>query len=436
MLFRSTNPVLPPVSYKDAILNGLPLEDGLYVLDSVIDMRQFFLYMDSETPFLELVSAISPALLEGELNPSSAASVAERAFDFEPELVMLDENFSLLNLYNGPTGVFKDFGTTYIAALMDAFAPPDRKTMVLSAARCDTGVSIAHAFRNRANITSVILYPSGTIHGLDEASFVENGGNIIPIQIDGSFDDCQRLLVEVIKDRDFSGRYSITTANAINVGRLLPQTFYFLYAFVKVKKFVSGALRFSVPCGNFGNLIAGLYAWKFGMPVNGFVAAMNTNNAFGEFFSGKEWTPKPRVQTISPALDVSVPSNYARLASFYEEAPLVMRNMVFPQSIDDDTTRAIMKATWEKHGIVLDPHTAVALAAAQRSAKLENGASDFHTVVLAPEHPAKQAALVSRVLGIDIDIPERLALLKKECKPTAHIPPETDALESAIASCV
>ncbi|MDR2193502.1 MAG: threonine synthase [Treponema sp.] len=433
MLFRSTLSDTPRVSYKEAILNGLPPEGGLYVLDSVMDMRQFFLYMDSETTFQELLSAISPVLLQGELNPLTASEVAIDAFDFEPELQPLDEHYSILNLYNGPTGVFKDFGIAYIAALIEEFAPYDKKTMVLSAARRDTGVSIAHAFDKRKNIISVILYPSGTIHGLDEAAFVENGGGVLPIQIDGTFDDCQRLITETMKDRDFVGRYSVTTANAINVGRLLPQTFYYLYAFIKVKKRLSSDLRFSVPCGNFGNLIAGLYAWKFGMPVNGFVAAMNANNAFANFFSGRTITPKQRLTTISPALDVCFPSNYERLVSFYDEAPLVMRNMVFPQSIDDETTRSTMKEVWMKYGIMLDPHTAVAFAAAKKSAEIKN--EEYHTVVLATGHPAKYAEVVSETLGETVAIPEKLAVIKKECKPTACIPPHLDTLESTIASC-
>lgn len=433
MLFRSTQADTTPVSYKEAILNGLPPEGGLYVLDSVMDMRHFFLYMDSETTFRELISAISPILLQGESNPLSAASVVESAFNFEPELRQLDEHYSILTLYNGPTGVFKDFGIAYIAALMEEFAPADKKTMVLSAAQSDTGVSIAHAFHQRKNIISVILYPSGVIRGLDEKTFVENGGNIIPIQINGVFDDCQRLVREIMKDRDFVGRYNLTTANAINVGRLLPQTFYYLYAFIKVKKWLSGDLQFSVPCGNFGNLIAGLYSWKFGMPVNGFIAATNANNVFANFFSGKTSVAKRRIATISPALDVAFPSNYERLLSFYNEAPLVMRNMVFPQSIDDEVTRKTMKDVWKRYNIILDPHTAVAFAAAERNA--ETSGNERHTIVLATAHPAKQASLVFDTLGQMVAIPEKLSQLKKECKPMACISPQIDALENAIASC-
>ena len=237
--------------------------------------------------------------------------------------------------------------------------------MILSTTRGDSGMNLDRLFSGRQGLTLVILYPAGPIRGLDPSGFVSNGGNIIPIQIRGTFDDCQRLITETINDRPFAQRYCITSANAINLGRLLPQAFYYLYAFIKIKKRLSGDLFFSFPSGNFGNLISGLYAWKFGLPVNGFIAAMNTNNAFGDFIHGRNFNPRPVKATNSPALDVSVPTNYARLCSFYDEAPAVMRNMVFPASIDDITTLRTMEQAWKQHGILLDPHSAVAFAAAR-----------------------------------------------------------------------
>ena len=328
MQFRSTKSKLPLVSYKDAVLNCLPPGGGLYVPDQAVDFRQFFLHMDEKTSFNELVAAIAPSLLEGGLNPVSALKVAQSAYNFQPELTRLDDRFSLLNLYNGPTGVFKDFGIAFMSAILEEILKEDGKAMILSAANPDIGVSMAHAFGGRKGISLVLLYPSGQIRGLNPSSFIQNGGNIIPVQIKGTYDDCQRLVMETINDREFSERYNVTSANSINAGRLFPQVFYYFYALIQVKSFLNGDLIFSVPSGNFGSLIAGLYAWKFGMPVNGFIAAMNVNNAMGGYIRGQPFVPKPLVYTNSPALDVSVPVNYERLASFYDEAPAVMRNMV------------------------------------------------------------------------------------------------------------
>ncbi|MDR1398830.1 MAG: threonine synthase [Treponema sp.] len=436
---QSSSPSLamPLVSFKDAVLQCLPPEGGLYVPSSVLDMRQFFLYMDASTTYPELVETLTPVLLQGDLNPVSAALLAQSAFNFEPELVQLDERFSLLKLYNGPTGLFKDFGTGFLAAAMEEFLKNNEHSMVLSAVRDATGISIARAFAGRQNITCCLLYPSGPIHGLDLSTFVPNGGNILPIQIRGTFDDCQRLTTESIYDTPFAERYHITTANARNPGRLLPQSFYYIYAFLKLKKQLLGNLIFSVPSGNFGNLIAGLYAWKFGLPAGGFIAAMNANNSVGDFIQGKPFKPKLPIATISPGLDVAVPSNYARLSSFYAEAPAVMRNMVFPASIDDKTTVATIGQVWKKYGVLLDPHAAVAFAAAERLIEAHGlSSSEAHIVVLATGHPAIEGGLIREITGQTIKMPEHLIALRKRTDPIAIIDPQLESLESAIASCV
>jgi threonine synthase len=396
-------------------------------------MRQYILYMDTETTFPELVRALAPALLQGELNPLAAARVAESALDFEPVVTKLDDTFSVLSLYNGPTGVFKDYGIAFLASLMEELFKDEQRLMILSAARQDTGVSIARAFAGRSGITSVILYPSGPVRGLDPGSYVTNGGNIVPIQIRGTFDDCQRLIVEAINDRPFAERYHITCGNAINPGRFFPQALYYFYAFIKLKKALTEELFFSVPCGNFGNLIAGLYAWKMGMPVNGFIAAMNANNAFGDYIRGGAFKPGKLIQTNSPALDVSVPSNYERLASFYAEAPAVMKNMVFPDAIDDRATVMAMESVWKTYKLLLDPHSAVAFAAARRLSR--SAGFNGHIVVLATGHPAKQAELIAQATGQELEVPEKFANLWKKTDPVATIPPRLGALEGAIASC-
>jgi threonine synthase len=435
MQFRSTKSKLPLVSYRDAVLQCLPFDGGLYVPDQVTNIRELLLHMNEKTSFNDLVALVAPALLEGGLNPISASRVAASAYNFSPELVKLDEEFSLLNLYKGPTGIFKDFGIAFLSAILEEFMDEGQQAMILSAARADTAVSMANAFSGRKGILLVLLYPSGQIRGLDSSVFVQNGGNIIPIQVRGTFDDCQRLVVETINDREFSMRYNVTSANTINAGRLLPQVFYYLYAFTQLRNKLNGDLIFSVPSGNFGNLIAGLYAWKFGMPVNGFIAAMNINNAFGDYIQGKTFRPKPLISTKSPALDVSVPLNYERLASFYDEAPAVMRNMVYPASIDDDLTIQTMEHVYKKYKIYIDPNTAVAFASAQKVIG-ENDLKDYaHTVVLATGHPAREANIAEEAAGQSIDIPESILALKKRCDPIAIISPELEAFESAIASC-
>jgi threonine synthase len=214
----------------------------------------------------------------------------------------------------------------------------------------------------------------------------------------------------------------------------LPQSFYFLYAFVKLKKYLNGDLIFSVPSGNGGNLIAGLYAWKFGMPVNGFITAMNANYAFGDLIQGRRVMPHPVRHTNSPALDVSRPSNFERLASFYEEAPAVMRNMVFPATVDNAATLEAMERFWKRYSIIIDPHAAVAYAAAEQLSSSFDPSG--HVVILATGHPAKEAETVIEATGQSIEIPQRLAMLREDTDPLALIDPQLDALEGAIASCL
>ncbi len=433
MRFRSTRTPDSTVSFKDAVLQCLPIDGGLYVPVAPVDLRQFFLYMDESTSYPDLVATAMSPLLEGELNPMSASRVAESAFAFEPVLHRLDDRLSLLELHNGPTGVFKDFGIAFLAAVMEELLKGGGRAMTLTASTGDTGSSVAQAFAGRKGITTVILYPKGHVRGLDPTTFIQNGGNILPIQIEGTFDDCQRLILEAFEDRPFALRYGLTSANAINIGRLLPQSFYFLFAFIKLKREVSGDLFFSVPSGNFGNLIAGLYAWKFGMPVNGFIAAMNSNDAFGDYLRGKAFSPRPPITTVSSSMDVGNPSNYERLASFYSEAPSVMRNMVFPETVDDAATKAAMVRAWKTHGVLLDPHGAVGYAAAERAlaSDLEGG----HVVVISTGHPAKYAKLVESVTGQAPVIPKALSSLALEVEPVATIAARLDVLEAVIAGC-
>jgi threonine synthase len=427
------------VSFKDAVLGCLPEDGGLYIPESAPDLRPFFYHMDEETSFTELAAVITPLLFEGELNPLAASRVAKNAFAFEPELIPLDNTFSVLNLYNGPTGVFKDFGISFLAALLEELLEGE-KAMVIAAARGNTGVAIARAFQNCRNITTVLLYPDEEIFGLDSNTYVPNGGNVIPIRVKGTLDDCQKLISAIILDRTFSQRYRITAADAINAGRLLPQAFYYLYSFIKLKKQLTGELLFSIPSGNFGNLIAALYAWEFGMPANGYIVAMNVNNPCGESIKNgtihnykDSYKSKPFMPTIVPVLDINFPSNCERLASFYQKAPAVMRNMVLPHNVDDTSALLAMKTAWDKYGIHLDPCGAVAFAAAEQVAS----SLDFsgHIVILSTAHPAKYSELVFKATGKRLVLPEHLSSLTLPSEAIAEIKPDLEGLESAIASC-
>jgi threonine synthase len=462
MRFVSTKTGSASVSFKTAVLRCLPKEGGLFVPESPPDLRRFMLHMDEEAGFSEMLSSLIPVLFEGELDPAAAARIASSVAGFWPELIRLDPadsvrggtgasggvsnirgtsagkppsaaaRLSVLTLYNGPTGTFLDFAITFLAALLEELlSAQSERIMVVSAVR-GTGISIARAFLGRRGITAALLYPENCpILGIDPKDCINHGGNIIPIQVEGTADDCQDLVAALVNDRPFAERHNITSANAINPGRLLPQVFYFLYGFIRLKKSLAGELLFSLPTGNLGSLITGLYAWKFGMPVNGFIAAMNSNNAAGGFIRGEGFNPRPLIATNSPRLDITRPSNLERLETFYREAPVVMKNMVFPESIDDETTLQTMKKARERYGLFLDPQSAVAFAAAEKTAK------DFYgdIVVFATEHPARYAETVYRATGERIPVPERLKALEQKSEPVARIQNDLEGLENAIAGC-
>jgi threonine synthase len=323
---------------------------------------------------------------------------------------------------------------------MEEFLKNRPPVMVISAAQGDIGTSIAAAFNRRKNMIAVILYPEGAVRGIDTEALLKNGGNIIPIQVRGSLDDCTRLIYELVQDQSFALRYHITSANAINPGRLLSQAFYYIYAFVKLKAALPGSLYFSVPCGNFGNLIGGLYAWKFGLPVNGFIAAQNRNHPMKDIADAESRSRESRqnarrpIPTCAPALDVTYPANWERLESFYKEAPAVMNNMVLQQVIDDKTICEAMEDAWKKYGIELDPHGAVAFAAAQKTAQDKKLKDEGHIVILSTGHAGNYPELNANITGKDAAVPERLMLLRKTATPCAVIDNDLTALETAIAA--
>ncbi|MDR2049317.1 MAG: threonine synthase [Treponema sp.] len=440
MRFVSTKNNSASVSFKTAVLRCLPESGGLFVPESLPDLRQFILHMDEETGFSEMLSSLIPVLFAGELDPAAAARIASSVTGFKPELIRLGaensapDRISVLNLYNGPTGTFLDFAITFLATLLEELlSAQSARIMVVSAVR-GTGISVARAFFGRRGITAALLYPENfPILGIDPKDCINRGGNIIPIQVEGTADDCQDLVAALINDRPFAERHNITSANAVNPGRLLPQVFYFLYGFIQLKKSLAGELVFSLPTGNLGSLITGLYAWKFGMPINGFIAAMNSNNAAGGFIKGQGFSRQPLVVTNSPRLDITRPSNLERLETFYREAPVVMKNMVFPESIDDQTTLQTMKRVRERHGLFLDPQGAVAFAAAEKTA----AGRDFYgnIVVFATEHPARYAETIYKATGERIAVPDKLKALEQRTEPVARIKKDLASVESAIAGC-
>ncbi|MCX7028774.1 MAG: threonine synthase [Spirochaetes bacterium] len=434
-----------PVGFREALFAGLAPDGSLYRPVEKPDLSQLFASFDARTRFVDLASRTSAALLAPEIDASVARRIAERAFPFSPVLRRLDERRQLLELFHGPTCAFKDFGAQFLAASMEAFVETeDGRIQVLVATSGDTGSAVAHAFHDRTAIDVIILYPSGRVSELQEKQLTTLGGNVHALEVDGSFDDCQRLAKAAFQDPGLARRLRLTSANSINIGRLLPQAFSYAWAAAQVQQTAAsggrrGAVKparagaahaeavnagrgpvFCVPCGNFGHLTAGVYAWRWGLPVARFIAATNANDEVPLYLENGRFVPRASLATLSNAMDVGNPSNFERLLDVFDGDAKAMATAIHGCSVSDSDTRAGMRETWERHGVLVDPHTAVGCVAAERF--IATGACpDGEVIVLSTAHPGKFTETVRAATGQAPELPERLARCLQLPKQAARI---------------
>jgi threonine synthase len=433
MHFRSTRVPVgagPAVLFREALFRGLAPDGGLYQPAPQPDLRRLLASFSPETAFRELAGAVSAALLGEELGPAAVERIVQRAFDFEPVLRDLSPGLRLLELFHGPTCAFKDFGACFQAAAMEELlAGEGRRAVILVATSGDTGSAVARAFHDRANIEVIILYPSGRVSPLQEKQLTTLGGNVTALEVRGSFDDCQRLAKLAFLDAELRERIPLTSANSINLGRLLPQAFYYIYGASRLAA-APGRLRFCVPSGNFGNLTAGVYAWKWGLAAEGFVAATNANDVVPEYLDSGEYRPRSSVRTLSNAMDVGDPSNFERLLAVFDRDPIAMRACIHGERVSDDDTRAAMRRAHEDRGLLLDPHTAVGVVAAERWRQASG--FDGQMLVLATAHPGKFAEIVEQTTGVRPPLPVPLQAVLKLAKHSLPLEPRFEELKELL----
>jgi threonine synthase len=364
--------------------------------------------MTPETTFAEVAQTITSALFADELSTEQIERVIARAFPFRPELSRLTEEIYLLELYHGPSCAFKDYGASYLASVMEEFlAGEDGRAVILTATSGDTGGAVAHAFYGRSNIDVVVLYPSGRVSPLQEKQLTTLGGNIHALEVQGSFDDCQRMVKQSFLDPELTETLRLTSANSINLGRLIPQAFYYVYAFSRLKSEVPGELFFCVPSGNFGNLTAGVFAWKWGLPTTGFVAATNANDVVPEYLRTGIYSPRSSVRTLSNAMDVGDPSNFERLKTIFSDDVDAIAAMIWGEVVSDEETLETIGHFRVTENVFIDPHTAAGVRAAQRFIT-DRYPTVGKVITLGTAHPAKFGEVVEEATGMRPDIPERL----------------------------
>ncbi|MFN8353029.1 MAG: threonine synthase [Spirosomataceae bacterium] len=409
MQLYSTNHQSPVVSLEEAVFRGLPPDNGLYMPEVIPAMPASFFEHIQDLSLQEIAFEVSSVLLGDDISATDLAQIVERAITFEAPVVEVEPNKYVLELFHGPSMAFKDFGARFMASLMSYFLQKSQKEIrILVATSGDTGGAVAQGFFNTPGISVTILYPSGKVSDIQEKQLTTLGGNVKALEVDGTFDDCQWLVKQAFLDAELTSRFNLASANSINISRLIPQSFYYFGTYAQLKK-TGKPLVISVPSGNFGNLSAGVIAYRMGLPVQQFIAATNINNIVPRYLASGYYEPKPSQETISNAMDVGNPSNFIRMKILGGNSYERVASLISGAYYDDNQTKVALKDVYERTGYIMCPHTGVAYLGL--SDYMNRIAQDVTGVFLSTAHYAKFLDVVEGTLGQQVPVPERLSAL-------------------------
>jgi len=428
MKLYSTNNRNHFVSLKEAVFKGLPEDMGLYMPEKIPVLHKDFIRQLRQYSFPEIGFEIAKSLFEGAIPLPELQNIIEKSITFPAPLVALDEQMFMLELFHGPSLAFKDFGARFMAQLMGYLNQgEDQELVILVATSGDTGGAVAAGFYQTPGIRVVILYPSGKVSPLQEKQLTTLGDNITALEIAGTFDDCQDLVKKAFLDETINTRFRLGSANSINIARLIPQSFYYFEAYRQVqelKNLADPKVVFSVPSGNFGNLTAGIIAYKMGLPVEHFVAATNANDIVPKYIDTGMYSPRPSVRTLSNAMDVGNPSNFSRLLDVFTEMSGSheecstwnnMRGKISGFAFDDEKTKQAIIEIFRSYGYIADPHAAVGYLALLEYFK-KQAAENTTGIILETAHPSKFKEDMDEILGQEVPVPDRLAVLAHQKK--------------------
>lgn len=427
MICVSTRGKAPAVSFKEAVLAGLAPDGGLYV-PSTLERRpdEFWSALRGKS-FHDIAIALLTELAGDEFDQATLTNLVREAINFPVRIVELEKGLGVVELFHGPTFAFKDFGARTLARLLalserGAAGGGDSRVegmalTVLVATSGDTGSAVAHAFFGVEGTRVVVLYPEGHVSAIQEAQFTTLGGNVTAVAVQGTFDDCQRLAKEAFSDPQLQSRARLTSANSISLGRLIPQMFYYAYAAVHAAP--DSKLVVSVPSGNFGNLVAGVMAWKLGAPIHAFNAPTTINDTVPRYFDTGRVESRPSVPTLANAMDVGNPSNLERLQWLFNGDLDGMRQLIASHRHTDDEVKGAVAELYKNHQYVADPHTAIGYLGAQQARAAHH---PFGAVFLSTAHPAKFREVVEPIIGVPVPLPEALAdtLARKKIVQRIH----------------
>ncbi len=395
------------VSFSEAVMHSVATETGLYMPEKIPVIDNSFYSGITNTSMKETAYPVLRPLLDEEVPDKVLYKIIDEALNFEIPLKKLSNNLYVLELFHGPTFAFKDVGARFLAGILEYFVSGSNKEItVLVATSGDTGSAVANAFKGKEGIRVVLLYPSGRVSLVQEHQLLFAGNNIIAVELEGDFDDCQRLVKQAFADSDLNRKIILTSANSINIARLFPQSVYYFHAFAQLQERKKPVV-FSVPSGNFGNLTAGLIAKQMGLPVSKFIASTNINRSVPDYLETGVFTPHPSYRTISNAMDVGNPSNFQRILAIYGNDLQRVRSDIEGYWFTDGQTREGMKELADNYSYIADPHTAVAYLGLK---KYLSGNSLPHIgIFLATAHPGKFPEEVEKTTGKKVTLPYETA---------------------------
>ena len=427
MKYYSTNKKINGVSLENAVVKGLAEDKGLFMPDTIKELPKSFFDTIDTMSFQEIAYTVADAFFGEDVEANALKKIVYETLNFEVPLVHVIGNIYSLELYHGPTLAFKDVGGRFMSRLLGYFIQKEGKkdVNVLVATSGDTGSAVANGFLGVKGIHVYVLYPKGLVSPIQECQFTTLGQNITALEVDGTFDDCQRLVKSAFMDADLNAKLKLTSANSINVARFLPQAFYYFYAYAQLKKMDKAKdVVICVPSGNFGNITAGLFAKKMGLPIKRFIAANNRNDIFFQYLQTGEYSPRLSVSTIANAMDVGDPSNFTRVLDLYKGSHKAICEEISGATYTDNQIAETLKACYRENNYLLDPHGACGYRALKEKLQAnENG------VFLETAHPAKFLETVEQIIGEKVEIPQKLQEFMKGKKESISISKEFESFK-------
>lgn len=418
MNYYSLNKKAPPVSFKDAVIKGIAPDKGLYFPESITPLPDSFFGEIANLSHHEIAYQAIRQFVSDDIPHTVLKAMLKEVLDFDFPIVEIEDHVATLELFHGPTMAFKDVGARFMAQCLGYFSRDEKSELtVLVATSGDTGGAVANGFLGVEGVKVVILYPNGKVSDIQERQLTTLGQNITALQVDGTFDDCQKMVKSAFLDEELLAKMQLTSANSINVARWLPQLFYFLFAY-KAVKHKEKEVVFSIPSGNFGNICAGMVAQRLGMPVKHFVAATNINDTVPEFMATGKYNPKSSTATISNAMDVGDPSNFIRIRHLYtDDYDALKENLSSYAFTDDETRKAILKIH-NSSGYIADPHGAVGYLGLK---KYQETHPDTYGIFLETAHPIKFLDVVEETIGESLKIPPQIEKVMDKEKKSIRI---------------